>query len=61
MIPISKCNLARRRAAVAALGIVSVTALELYALTQGINGTALTASLAAITGLGGTGVGRLLK
>ena len=61
MIPINKVNLARPWAAVAALGIVSVTALDLYALTQGINGTALTASLAAIAGLGGAGVGRLLK
>ena len=61
MTPVNIGNLARRWAAVAALGIVSVTALEVYALTQGINGTALTASLAAIVGLGGTGVGRLLK
>ena len=61
MIPINKGILARRWAAVAALGIVSVTARELYALTQGINGMALKASLAAIAGLGGTGVGRLLK
>ena len=50
-----------RWAAVAALGIVSVTVIELYALSQGIDGTALTASLASIAGLGGTGVGRLLK
>ncbi len=50
-----------RWAAVAALGIVSVTAVELYALSQGIDGSALTASLAAIAGLGGAGVGRLLK
>ena len=61
MIPIKKGILARRWAAVAALGIVSVTAVELYALAQGINGTALTASLAAIASLGGTGIGRLLK
>ena len=50
-----------RWAAVGALGKVSVTAVEMYALSQGINGTALTASLAAIAGLGGAGVGRLLK
>ena len=61
MTPVKKGNLARGWAAVAALGIVSVTAVEMYALSQGINGTALTASLAAIAGLGGTGVGRLLK
>ena len=48
-------------ATVAALGIVSVTAVEFYALSQGIDGTALTASLAAIAGLGGAGIGRLLK
>ena len=61
MIPTNKGILGRRWAAVAALGIVSVTAVELYALAQGINGTALTASLAAIAGRGGTGIGRLLK
>ena len=61
MIPINKGILARRWAAVAALEIVSVTALDLYALTQGINLTALTASLAVIAGLGGTGVRRLLE
>lgn len=48
-------------AAVAGLGIVAVASLETYALSQGINGTALTASLAAIAGLGGAGLGRLLK
>ena len=61
MTPFNRAKIARRWAAVAALGILSVTGGELYALSQGINGTALTASLAAIAGLGGTGVGRLLK
>ena len=61
MTPFNRAKIVRRWAAVAGLGIVAVTAVELYALTQGINGTALTASLAAIAGLGGTGVGRLLK
>lgn len=48
-------------AGVAALGIIAVAGLEGYALSQGINGTALTASLSAIAALGGTGLGRLLK
>jgi hypothetical protein len=61
MTPINKSNLARRWASVAALGIVAVTSVELYALSQGINGTALTASLAAIAGLGGAGIGRFFK
>jgi len=61
MTPIKKINSARRWATVAALGILSVTAVEIYALSQGINGTALTASLAAIAGLGGAGIGRFLK
>ena len=51
----------KKWAAVAALGIVSVTVIELYALSQGIDGTALTASLASVAGLGGAGIGRLLK
>ena len=48
-------------AAVAGLGIVAVCGIETYALSQGINGTALTASLAAIAGLGGAGLGRMLR
>ncbi len=48
-------------AVVAGLGIVAVSGVEAYALSQGIDGTALTVSLAAIAGLGGAGVGRLLR
>ena len=51
----------RRWAVVAGLGIVAVSGVETYALSQGINGTALTASLAAIAGLGGAGLGRMLR
>ena len=48
-------------AVVAGLGIVAVSGIETYALSQGIDGTALTASLAAIAGLGGAGLGRLIR
>ena len=48
-------------AAVAGLTIITIAVLEGYALSQGINGTALTASLTAIAGLGGASVGRLLR
>ena len=48
-------------AVVAGLGIVAVSGIETYALSQGIDGTALTVSLAAIAGLGGAGLGRLLR
>lgn len=48
-------------AAVAGLTIVAITGLEGYALSQGVNGNALTASLAAIAGLGGAGIGRLFR
>ena len=51
----------RRWAVVAGLGIVVVSGIETYALSQGIDGTALTASLAAIAGLGGAGLGRMLR
>ena len=51
----------RSWAVVAGLGIVAVSGIETYALSQGIDGTALTASLAAIAGLGGAGLGRLLR
>ena len=51
----------RRWAMVAGLGIVAVSGIETYALSQGIDGTALTASLAAIAGLGGAGLGRILR
>ena len=48
-------------AVVAGLGIVAVSGIETYALSQGSDGTALTASLAAIAGLGGAGLGRLFR
>ena len=48
-------------AVVAGLGIVAVSGIETYAVSQGIDGTALTVSLAAIAGLGGAGLGRLIR
>ncbi len=51
----------RTWALVAALGIIAVAAIETYALSQGIDGSALTASLAAIAALGGAGLGRMLR
>ena len=57
----TKARIARRWAAVVALAILAVTGVEIYALSLGINGTALTTSLAAIAGLGGASVGRLLR
>ena len=56
-----KDRFARAWAGVAALGIFSIAGLEGYALSQGINGAALTASLSAIAALGGAGLGRLFK
>ena len=43
------------------IGILAITGLESYALSQGIDGTALTAALTAIAALGGAGLGRLFK
>ena len=51
----------RAWAIVAGLGIVAVAGIETYALSQGIDGSALTASLAAIAALGGAGLGRMLR
>ena len=51
----------RTWAVVAGLGIVAVACIEGYALSQGINGSALTASLASIAALGGAGLGRMLR
>ena len=48
-------------AAVAGLTIITIAGLEGYALSQGVDGNALTAALAAIAGLGGAGIGRLFK
>ena len=48
-------------AAVAGLTIITIAGLEAYALSQGVNGTALTASLAAVAGLGGAGISRLFR
>ncbi len=48
-------------ALIAGLTIVTIAGLESYALSKGVDGNALTASLAAIAGLGDASIGRLLK
>ena len=57
----SRRTIDKAYAVIAGLTIVTIAGLESYALSKGINGTALTASLAAIAGLGGASIGRLLK
>ena len=54
-------NISKVYAAVAGLTIITIAGLEGYALSRGIDGSALTASLAAIAGLGGVGIGRLFR
>ncbi len=61
MTPVARNRALRVYGAIAVLTIVTIAGLEGYALSQGINGTALTASLAAIAGVGGASIGRLLK
>ncbi len=61
MTPVTRSKIAKTYAAVASLTIMVIAGLEGYALSQGVNGTALTASLAAVAGLGGASFGRLLK
>ena len=61
MIHFRPSGLANAYAVLAGLTIITITGLEVYALRQGVNGTALTASLAAIAGLGGAGIGRRLS
>ena len=61
MIPVTPSRIARAYAVVASLTIIAIAGLESYALSQGVDGTALTAALAAIAGLGGASFGRLLK
>ena len=61
MTPFTRFSFDKAHAFVASLTIVVITGLEGYALSQGVDGTALTASLAAIAGLGGASIGRLLK
>ena len=61
MTPFARAKANKRWAAVAAFGIMAITALETYALSQGINGTALTGAMAAIAGITGTSVGRAFK
>jgi hypothetical protein len=43
-------------AIIAGFGIAAITGLEFYALSKGINGTTLTASIAALAALGGASV-----
>jgi len=61
MIPSARNKLPRVWAATPFIGILAITGLEGFALSQGINGTALTAALTAIAALGGVGLGRLFK
>lgn len=61
MTPFAKFRFAKAHAAVAGLTIITITGLEGYALSQGIDGAALTASLAAIAGIGGASIGRILR
>lgn len=56
-----RSNAEKAYAAIAGLTIVTITGLETYALSQGVDGAALTAALAAIAGIGGAGIGRLMK
>ena len=48
-------------AAITALAILTIAALEAFALSQGIDGTILSAALGGIAALGGAGLGRILK
>ena len=61
MNQVTKLKISNAYAAVAGLTIIAIAGLEGYALSLGIDGTALTASLAAIAALGGAGIGRLFK
>lgn len=61
MTPASRAKIDKAYALVASITIIAIAALEGYALTQGIDGTALTAALAAIAGLGGAGIGRMFR
>ena len=61
MTPFAKFNFAKGHAFVVGLTIVVIAGLEVYAISQGVNGNALTASLASIAGLGGASIGRLLR
>ncbi|MCH7843116.1 MAG: hypothetical protein J4N86_09595 [Chloroflexi bacterium] len=52
---------ARNWALVTLAGILAIAGLEGYALSLGIDGTALRAALTSIGVLGGAGFGRVLK
>ena len=61
MNQLTKPKVSKAYAAVAGLTIIAISGLEGYALSQGVDGNALTASLAAIAALGGAGIGRIFK
>ncbi len=42
----------------AIVAMACITTMELYALSQGINGVALTAVIGALAGLGGYAIGK---
>ena len=61
LIPPARDKLPKAWVVVPLMAILAIAGLESYALSQGINGTALTAALTAIAALGGAGLGRLFK
>ena len=56
----SRRTIGKAYAVIAGLTIVTIAGPASYALGKGVDGRALTASLTAIAGLGGAGIGRLL-
>ena len=61
MIPSARNKLPKAWAAAPLMGILAIAGLESYALSQRIDGTALTAAPTAIAALGGAGLWRLFK
>lgn len=56
MTPFTRAGIAKSWALVAAVGILATAGIEAYALSQGVEGTAPTASPAAIEVLGGASI-----
>ena len=61
MTPRARARIARRRTIIAVLAIAAISAFEVYGIVTGSCSQGLTATLAAVAGLGGVSVGKLLQ
>ena len=61
MTPRARARIARRKTIIAGLAVAVVAAFELYGIFGGGCSQGMTATLAAVAGVGGIGIGKFLQ